>query len=59
MGQFIGEHAQAGRFVDGAGLSGSKTRTRLDFSDGKGTVTHGPRPAAFRRIPFASGRAAL
>jgi hypothetical protein len=42
MGQFIGEHAQAGRFVDGAGLSGSKTRTRLTFRDGKCTVKHGP-----------------
>jgi hypothetical protein len=42
MGQFIGEHAQAGRFVDGAGLPGSKTRTRLTFRDGKCTVRHGP-----------------
>src|SRR5262249_17313260 len=31
MGAFIGEHAKAGRFVDGAGLAGSKTRTRLVF----------------------------
>ncbi len=29
MGAFIGEYAQSGRFVDGAGLSGSKHRTRL------------------------------
>jgi len=42
MGQFIGEHAQAGRFVDGAGLAGSKTRTRLTFRDGKCIVKHGP-----------------
>jgi hypothetical protein len=42
MGQFIGEHAQAGRFIDGAGLGGSKTRTRLTFRDGKCTVKHGP-----------------
>jgi hypothetical protein len=42
MGQFIGEHAQAGRFVDGAGLSASKTRTRLTFRDGKCTVKQGP-----------------
>src|SRR6185369_825620 len=42
MGQFVGEHAQAGRFVDGAGLGGSKTRTRLTFRDGKCTVKHGP-----------------
>jgi hypothetical protein len=42
MGQFIGEHLQAGRFVDGAGLAGSRTRTRLTFRDGKCTVKHGP-----------------
>jgi hypothetical protein len=42
MGQFIGEYAQSGRFIDGAGLSGSKTRTRLTFRDGKCTVKHGP-----------------
>ena len=42
MGQFVGGHAQAGRFVDGAGLAGSKTRTRLTFRDGSCTVKHGP-----------------
>jgi hypothetical protein len=42
MGQFIGEYAQSGRLIDGAGLSGSKTRTRLTFRDGKCTVKHGP-----------------
>src|SRR6185436_16854214 len=42
MGAFIGEYAKAGRFLDGAGLSGSKTRTRLTFRDGKCTVKHGP-----------------
>jgi hypothetical protein len=42
MGQFIGEYAQAGRFIDGAGLSGSKMRTRLTFRDGTCTVKHGP-----------------
>lgn len=42
MGQFIGEHVQAGAFIDGAGLAGSKTRTRLTFRDGKCTVKHGP-----------------
>ncbi|HEX3697595.1 MAG TPA: YciI family protein [Polyangia bacterium] len=42
MGQFIGQYAQSGRFVDGAGLSGSKTRTRLTFRDGTCTVKHGP-----------------
>jgi len=42
MGAFIGEHAQAGRFLDGAGLAGSKTRTRLIFRNGKGTAKQGP-----------------
>ncbi len=42
MGAFIGEHARAGRFVDGAGLGASKTRTRLVFRDGQCTTTHGP-----------------
>src|SRR5690242_6273379 len=42
MGAFIGEHAKAGRFIDGAGLGGSKTRTRLVFRDGRCTVKHGP-----------------
>lgn len=42
MGEFIGEFAKDGRFVDGAGLSGSKTRTRLRFRDGQCTMKHGP-----------------
>ena len=42
MGAFIGAHAQAGRFLDGAGLRGSKARTRLTFREGKSTVKHGP-----------------
>jgi hypothetical protein len=42
MGAFIGEYLKAGRFVDGAGLSGSKTRTRLVFRDGRCTVKYGP-----------------
>jgi hypothetical protein len=42
MGAFVGEYAKAGRFLDGAGLSGSKTRTRLVFRDGRCTVKHGP-----------------
>lgn len=42
MGAFIGEYAQSGRFVDGAGLSGSKDRTRLVFRDGRCTIKHGP-----------------
>jgi hypothetical protein len=42
MGAFIGEHAKAGKLIDGAGLSGSKTRTRLVFRDGRSTVKQGP-----------------
>lgn len=42
MGAFIGEHIQTGRFIDGAGLGASKTRTRLVFRDGQCTVKHGP-----------------
>ena len=42
MGAFVGEFAQAGKFLDGAGLGGSKTRTRLTFREGRATVKHGP-----------------
>jgi hypothetical protein len=42
MGAFIGEYAQSGKLADGAGLSASKTRTRLVFRDGQCTVKHGP-----------------
>jgi len=42
MGAFIGEYAKSGRFIDGQGLNGSKTRTRLIFRDGHCTVKHGP-----------------
>jgi hypothetical protein len=42
MGAFIGEYAKTGRFIDGAGLGASKTRTRLVFRGGRSTVTHGP-----------------
>jgi hypothetical protein len=42
MGAFISEYAQTGRFLDGAGLGASKTRTRLRFRDGHSTVQHGP-----------------
>ncbi len=42
MGAFIGEHAAAGRFLDGAGLRGSSTRTRLVFRNGQCRTTHGP-----------------
>jgi hypothetical protein len=53
MGTFIGEHAQAGRFVDGAGLGGSKTRTRLVFRDGKCTTQRGPYSGA-HELPAAT-----
>jgi hypothetical protein len=42
MGEFIGGYAKSGRFIDGAGLNGSATRTRLTFRDGRCTVKHGP-----------------
>lgn len=42
MGDFIGEYASTGRFIDGAGLAGSKTRTRLVFRNGQCTAKHGP-----------------
>lgn len=42
MGEFIGKYAQTGRFIDGAGLRGSKHRTRLVFRGGRSTVKHGP-----------------
>jgi hypothetical protein len=42
MGAFIGEFAQSGRFIDGAGLGASKTRTRLVFRDGRCTTKRGP-----------------
>ncbi len=54
MGAFIGEYAKAGRFVDGAGLSGSKTRTRLVFRDGRSTVKH-----ARTRLVFRDGRSTV
>jgi hypothetical protein len=42
MGAFIGEHARSGRFIDGAGLGASKTRTRLVFREGRCTAKAGP-----------------
>lgn len=42
MGALIGGHMEAGRFIDGAGLLGSKARTRLSFKGGQVTVKHGP-----------------
>lgn len=42
MGAFIGEYMKNGRFIDGAGLAGSKTRTRLIFRNGQCTTKRGP-----------------
>jgi hypothetical protein len=42
MGAFVGEHAAAGRLIDGAGLGASKTRTRLIFRNGQCTAKQGP-----------------
>jgi hypothetical protein len=42
MGAFIGEYASTGRFIDGAGLGASKTRTRLVFRGGACTAKRGP-----------------
>ena len=42
MGELIGEYAKTGRFLDGAGLSGSATRTRLVFRGGRATTQQGP-----------------
>ena len=42
MGEFVGELIKAGKFVDGGGLDGSKTRMRLVFSGGRCTIKHGP-----------------
>lgn len=53
MGKFISEYAQTGRFVDGAGLAGSKTRTRLVFRDGQCTIKHGPYRGE-RELPAAT-----
>lgn len=42
MGAFVGEFAKTGKFLDGAGLSGSSSRTRLTFRGGQCTAKHGP-----------------
>lgn len=42
MGELIGEYAKTGRFLDGAGLRASATRTRLRFRKGRCTIKHGP-----------------
>ena len=53
MGAFIGEYAATGRFIDGAGLAASKTRTRLVFRDGQCTAQQGPYRGE-RELPAAT-----
>ncbi len=53
MGEFIGSHAKEGRFLDGAGLGGSKTRMRLTFRNGDCTIKNGPY-AGERELPAAT-----
>ena len=55
MGAFIGEYAKTGRFIDGAGLSGSKTRTRLVVPR---RALHGEARPVPRRARAAGGDAA-
>lgn len=42
VGEFSGGFFQAGKLLDGAGLLGSKRRTRLVFRNGQATVKRGP-----------------
>jgi hypothetical protein len=42
MGAFTGGYIQSGKLIDGAGLLGSKARTRLVFRNGRSTVKRGP-----------------
>jgi hypothetical protein len=53
MGAFVGQYVASGRFIDGAGLAGSKTRTRLTFRNGQGTAKHGPYRGE-RELPAAT-----
>jgi len=53
MGAFIGEHLKSGKFVDGAGLAGSSTRTRLTFKNGQCTKKQGPYRGA-HELPAAT-----
>lgn len=53
MGEFIGEFMGTGRFLDGAGLRGSKERVRLIFREGRATTRSGPY-AGERELPHAA-----
>jgi hypothetical protein len=65
MGAFIGKYAQSGRFIDGAGLTGSKHRTRLVFRGGRCTIKHGPYtgehelPSTFLQLKVATREQAI
>lgn len=54
MGEFVGSYIKAGKFLDGAGLGASKTRTRLTFRGGECTVKHGPYTGGEHEIPAAT-----
>ena len=53
MGAFVGAFMKTGKFIDGAGLAGSKTRTRLIFRNGQGTAKRGPYAGA-HELPAAT-----
>ena len=42
MGEFIGEYAKQGKFIDGAGLKSSHKGKRIQLRNGKLTVVDGP-----------------
>jgi hypothetical protein len=52
MGAFIGGFVQSGQLIDGAGLAGSKTRTRVSCHGGRCTTKEGPY-AGERELPAA------
>ena len=53
MGALIGGYAKSGQLVDGAGLAGSKTRTRLVFRGGECSTERGPYRGE-RELPAAT-----
>jgi len=53
MGALVGEYAKTGRFIDGAGLGASSTRTRMVFREGRASVKHGPYRGE-RELPAAT-----
>ena len=52
MGAFTGGYVQSGKLIDGAGLKGSKSRTRLVFRNGQSTMQPGPYMGE-RELPHA------